>query len=205
MVTKKQRSQMLDYLADKLAGCGEVIVPRTKQIISGIDSSYIKVGNDGIVLLVDRVYPNNILGELYEKVRKQRENICIVFYKDGKTFFRSAAEKNYYKIRNGLSLKNYSDDTLYKIILFRPEESFVYTNIGKLLQYYQPGSNKLDEVLVNFEFKPVYYDYSHIDPKSRFRPTDTYSRKLHIWVNKEFCKGKLKLESNMLKCLTKEF
>jgi len=197
MTTRRQRRQMKDYLVDRLINCGEIIEPKTKEIVSGILTNYIKVGENGIILLVDQLYPNKALDELYKKARKQLENVGIVFYKDGKNFFRSAVEKNYYKMKKNLSLKEYSDDDLHKIILFRPEESFAYIVKGKKLQYYQPISDRLPEGLVTFKFDSVIFNYNHIDPRHRFKPNDTDSKKLHIWINRDFCKGKLRLENRI--------
>ncbi len=165
MTTKKQKNQMLDYLVDRLLNCGKDIVPRTKEMISGIDSNYIKVGDDGIILLVDQVYPNNALNKLYRKAKKERENVGMVLYKDGKTFFRNAAEKNYFKMREDLSLRKYSNDEMHRMISFRPEENFIYDKKERKLQYFQPDSERLPEGLITFEFRPVHFDYEHIDQR----------------------------------------
>lgn len=186
---------MLDYLVDKLAGY--VPTPHKKEIISGIESDYLTLDKGSMVFLINKPYPNNLLNKIHSQMKQSNPNLGYVFLKDGKTFFRSAAEANYFKKSNQLSLKNYSNDDMNKMILFRPEESFL-NNLRTTLQYYQPDSQRLSAALVNFKFNPVHFDYSHID-NTRFKPNNKDSEKLNLWYDREEIYNRLKLENKYLK------
>jgi len=108
---------------------------------------------------------------------------AFIFYKDGENFFRSAAQENSFKSRNRLALKHYSMDEVNRMILLSPEERLI-RNIRPYLQYYQPKSERLEEMLVTFKFKPVEYDYSHIPSDSSFIPTNKSSERIFLWSEK---------------------
>ena len=193
-ITKKQRNEMRDYLVEKLRGSNNIIEPVTRAI-SGIESDYIKVGQDGIVILVNRVYPNESLNQLYKTACQFKKNVAPVFFKDGETFFRNAAERHYFKKSHNLSLKHYTGQQMHQMILFRPEEIFVLDR-SPLIQYYQPRSERLEQGLASFKFSPVRFDYSHIDSSYRFKPENRESDRLHIWTETELNQGNLRVECN---------
>ncbi|MEM4637470.1 MAG: hypothetical protein QXK76_00410 [Candidatus Woesearchaeota archaeon] len=208
MITQKQQKEMLDYIVSKLEGNYSNVDPMTRKLSHGIDTNYIKV-DDGLILLVDKFFlvkeginNKNTLKDIYAKAinfSKEKYNNCnvgFIFYKDGKNFFRAAAPKHYYKSK-GLSLKNYSEKEIKRIIFFRPEEKFVY-DIKGILQYYQPKSEKLEEGIITYEFEPVIFDYSHIDPRSRFKPQNRISKKDHIWINGEFTNENIKVSNGII-------
>lgn len=197
MITKQQQKTMQDYLVAKLAGSSESIEPRSKEILPGITTNYILVNPDGVVLLIDKVYSGSSFEELHRRVFKQRQNIGIAIYKDSETFFRSAARKKRFKKDNGLSLKNYSNEELYRMILFRPEEFFIFSR-SKFIQYYQPTSSRLTEEIVSYQFTRVRFDYSHISYYDRFQPQNTDSKKLFIWNSRMETKNPLVLKDSNL-------
>jgi len=185
MVSRQQKKQMLDYLVAKLEGSEEKVKPATKELIPGINSSYILLGDDGIVFLADQYYAGGKLEGLYSRNKQRFPRFGIVFYKDGKTFFRSAAEANYFKKENELSLKHYDDASMQKMMLLRPEEIFVQGLSDRVgVQYYQPESPRLTEALAFFRFGPVTFDYSHIPRENRFGPLTKESERLFIWQDR---------------------
>ena len=199
MVKKADQQRMLDYIVARLVGSEEKIIPIRKRIFEGLEANIILVGNDGVVLMVDKIYPKNLFQRLHDFSKQGKERVASVVFKDGKTFFRSAAEKNYFKKDNLLSLKNYSSDDMQRMILLRPEEiTLANRNFGRV-QYFQPGSPRMEEGLETFRFNPVEFDYSHIDSKYRFKPQDTSSRRLHIWDQRTHSTGPLFLDSFLLK------
>ena len=86
---------------------------------------------------------------------------------------------------------------MHRMMLLRPEEIKVNSNSSHL-QYYQPDSERLNEGIVSFGFKPVTFDYSHIDSYERFKPEDKNSTRLCIWDEKIISSNKLKLQRNFL-------
>lgn len=199
MIKKKDRQRMRDYLISKLELSYPKLELMNKEILNGIESNYIFVepSQTEVVFLIDREYPKNSFNTIYKIFHGRGVEIAPVFFKDGSTFFRNAAEKNYFKKEENLSLKNYTNNDLQKMILFRPEERFV-NSMQKYLQYYQPESSKLKEGLETFEFKPVYFDYSHI-PRDRFKPLNKDSERLFIWINRIHREGYLKFDKGYLK------
>ncbi|GIU69484.1 MAG: hypothetical protein KatS3mg002_0720 [Candidatus Woesearchaeota archaeon] len=187
---------MLDYLISKLEKNYSIVEPKKSKPYQGIIANYIKL-DDGILLLVDQGFlvgkgkKTNTLIPIYHsainytKDKFQNNNVGFIIYKDGKNFFRAAAPKHYYKAEKRLSLKNYTDEELKRMIFFRPEEKFVY-DIKRKLHYYQPESDRLSEGIVTYTFKPVIFDYSHIDSYKRFKPNNKASEKNYIWTNKEY-------------------
>lgn len=185
MVKKKEKARMMDYLVSSLEGSGPNIAPLRNQNINGLEANCIQVGNEGVVLLVDQKFPGDSFRRLWMGAQSQvGDNVAIVFYKDGQTFFRNAAERNYFKKSKGLSLKHYSDDEMHRMILFQPEEATV-NNRRSWLQYFQPESERLSEGLVSYKFNTVTYDYDHIDKsEGRFKPSNRESTKVFIWKEK---------------------
>lgn len=188
---------MLDYIISKLEKNYSTIEPKKSKPYNGIVANYIKLDN-GLLLLIDQGFivkegkrNTNTLIPIYSSAiaytrdKFNNDNVGFLIYKDGKKFFRAAAPKNYYKAEKRLSLKNYTDEQLRKMIFFRPEEKFIY-DMNKKLQYYQPKSERLSEGIITYKFEPVIFDYSHIDSHSRFKPTNKPSEKNHIWTEFEF-------------------
>ncbi|HLC87398.1 MAG TPA: hypothetical protein VJH65_03945 [Candidatus Nanoarchaeia archaeon] len=199
MASKKQKEHMIDYLFGKLEEGGHTIETVTKEIVPGKKSNYFRVDDDGLVLLIDSYYTNDSLEKIYRDIKQtKRNNLALVFLKDGKTFFRNAAERHDFKRKYGLSLKNYKPEETHQMILFRPEEIFM-NDRRNYLQYYQPVSERLKEGLISFTFKPVNFDYSHIDPGYQFRPQDRDSIRLHIWKERNFTQNSLVLEDGLLR------
>ena len=216
MVSQREKRRMQEYVVEKLRLGGEKAEPLTKKLIAGrdINSSYILVGDNGIVLLVDQTYPEECFKRVYNDVSLQRNDKqeprfsrkAVVFYKDGKTFFRSSMagrggkaelESMRFKQKYKLSLKNYSTEDLRKMITFRPEEILAFNSIDSLLQYYQPKSERLEEGIISYNFTPVHFDYSHLAGID-FRPSDTDSKRLHIWESDNFNGNSLFLGEKLL-------
>lgn len=185
MVTRQQKRNMLDYLVAKLEGGEEQIVPITERLLRNrpIDTAYIEVGEDGIVFLLDQLYPGGSFSPVYEWMKQNKSRVGLVLLKDGKTYFRSAAEDNYWKAQKELSLKHYRG-AMNRLILLRPEEKFARDK-KSWVQYYQPDSPKLEESLVSFQFGNVEFDYSHIEDSSRFKPQNKDSERLFLVQDKK--------------------
>ena len=201
MTSKEQKRQMRDYIVDRLQGSEEKIVPVTKTLVSGVNTSYVTVGDDGIVFLVDQKYTAKDFSKIWNRMRSAKERAAVAFYKDGKTFFRTAVgdeqetgiRSKRFKSDRGMSLKNYDADELRKMISFSPGEILINQS-SQVLRYYQPESEKLEEGLELFQFKPVVFDYSHIDGMEPSRE----SERLRIWTRRRHVDGPLTLETRGL-------
>jgi len=198
MVNQKQKARMMDYLVASLEDSVPKIQPARNQVINGLEADCILVGNEGVVLLVDKTFGNDSFRRIWIGASSQfGNNIGIVFYKDGQTFFRSAAPDKFFKKSKGLSLKGYSNEDMQRMITTRPEEALA---IGRRewLQYFQPESERLQEGVVSFKFSPVTFDYSHIDRTVQFRPEDRKSAKLYVWREKREHSNSLELKEGYL-------
>mgnify|MGYP001249979831 CR=1 FL=1 len=199
MVKKAEFQRMLDYVVSKLESSEEKILPAKRNIVGNLESNLIFVGEDGVVLMVDKVYPKNSFKYLHQTARQGKERVASVIFKDGKTFFRSAAENNYFKKDQMLSLKNYNNEEMQKMMLLRPEEIFLSQINDGLVQYFQPESPRNEEGLETFRFKPVRFNYSHINSDYRYKPENTSSKRLHIWTQRQHLESQLSLEDYLLK------
>lgn len=198
MVSIKDKKKMQDYIASRLDGSGTPVIS-----ING-DANLIYLKDKGLVFLVDQAFGGQNFKNLFERAKSTSQNVAFVFYKDGKTFFRDGAhgEKsglkgNRYKAKYGLSLKNYTDEQINKMITLRPEELFI-ADRKQWLQYYQPASEQLAEGIESFQFKPVTFDYSHIDSNTRFRPDDRDSSRLSMWLKRNHNGALLDLQNGYL-------
>jgi hypothetical protein len=199
MVSVKDKKTMQDYIASRLDGSGSPVLS-----VKG-DANLIVLKDNGLVLLVDEAFGKDQFARLFAKAAGVYSSApAVVFYKDGKTFFRDGAygEKaglkgNRYKAKYGLSLKNYTDEQINKMITLRPEELFM-TDRKPWLQYYQPASEQLAEGIESFQFKPVTFDYSHIDSNTRFRPDDRDSSRLSMWLKRNHNGALLDLQNGYL-------
>jgi len=199
MATNREKKEMSEYLTIKLEGSNLNIIPRTREIVPGIESNYIRIGANGLVFLVDQTYPNYALERVHEKAITQGLDIAFVFFKDGKTFFRSASKDKRHKKDQGRSLKQYLNPELNRMIMFRPEEEFVSLLNEGGMQYYQQESERLEQGIVAYNFEPIVFDYSHKPLEERkYTGIEQNSRKLRIWTKRDFWDGKLKLEKGIL-------
>ena len=209
MPNPRQKSRMRDYLVDRFRLTHVKAEPKTKEILRGLgEIDYILLGQEreGVVLMVNRHYPNKSLNRIYEVVNKHIPNSGLVFFKDGKTFFRSAAagedetgiKSKRPKLCENRSLKNYTLEDLRKMISFRPEETFA-RNLKSWVQYYQPESERLKEGIVSYKFSPVELDYSHIPSEERFGPLTKDSERLSIWGRKYEHNSRIYLDKGLIK------
>ena len=188
---------MKDWMVSKLEASHTKVEPVTKKLV-GARSSYILVDDNGAVILVDRTYPADALERVYRMVEAARPNTAAVLYKDGETFFRSAASRKHFKKDQGRSLKYCTDEEFRRMIRFRPEEILLNSRNGGVLQYYQPASARLEEGIETFTFTPVVFDYSHIPKNERYGAVNKDSKRLHIWTDRNHVGGGLVLANNRL-------
>lgn len=199
MVSVKQKRQMMDFFVDRLRTASGTVVPASADFGDGKKINYIVVDNDGVVLLVDRVYPGGSFAQARQYLKQTKSSVATVFYKDGETFFRSASRDNQFKGSLDLSLKKYNPEQIQRMITFRPEEAYMVGR-NRVLQYYQSESGRLQEALVTFGFEPVRFDYSHIVERERFKPQNRDSSKLFVWHpdRREELTGDIRLSKDFL-------
>jgi hypothetical protein len=130
-----------------------------------------------------------------------------IFYKDGIIGFRSAAfgEKAgikgiKYKQLKDLSLKDYTDDEVSRMMLLFPMELSGLKKDNNLW-YFQPKSGnrgKLEEALVKYRFTPIRFSYSHKNPEEEFQPENKNSKRIYINKLVEKLSYGIKLENGQL-------
>lgn len=210
MINQKQQKEMLDYLVAKLENSYSNVDPKKSQSYNGINANYIKLDN-GLLLLADQGFLTkngthniNMLNLIYAnalnytKKNFDNANVGFIIYKDGENFFKSAAGKHSYKSKRGLSLKNYSDEDLTRMIIFRPEEKYIFDKKDGILQYFQSSKSETGSGIATYEFKPVIFDYSHIDQYQKFKPHNKPSERDHIFTSDEFMDEDMVLSNGML-------
>ena len=86
-----------------------------------------------------------------------------ILYKDGITAFVRMVERNPSWI-NDKSLKNYTSQQINQMLHLRKIEKTIMTSWGKVIQFYQPETERLQESIRDVKLDRVLLDYSHIDP-----------------------------------------
>ena len=234
MVNKQERQDMIDEVLNRIeAEEGVKVVEmeiKVKDLCpesrrkGNIVTNCALAGKNGIVILVDRAYSEEIMAELYksaweysmENSKNGAANASMIFYKDDETFFRSAAKSlkfpdkgsvHYHKMMKDMGLKRYSMDDLRRAIEFRPEEQY-YASLsihrGKQIEmyYFQPESERLKRGIRRFMFEPMILDRTHLPSYHPARwngKTVENSKRLHIWRDDKMLEGKLKLENCFLR------
>lgn len=172
MTSRQHKKEMLDYLVNKLSlsAFGGRVEPHSDRAF-GANADYILVGNSGIVLLVDHSFDSSF-SEIYRNAESKKANIAAVVLKDGDTFFRSAARENYHKANTHGVLKKYNPavnkkivdgkNVMHRLMNLSSEEIFLCMSNCSKVQYYQPKSARLNDAIVSYTFRPVFYDYSHL-------------------------------------------
>lgn len=197
MTTKAQKDEALEYLVNRLEGSAEKVIPARKVLAGDNETRYVLVGDDGIVFSIDRTYTERDFLNILRTAREKKPKVAFVFYKDGKTFFRSAAQDNHFKT-DDRSLKNYNNEDMNKMILVSPGEKIMSRGNCPWLQYYQPESARLSQGIVSYRFAPVHFDYSHIDRNQRFKPENRDSERLKIWTDRSENSGLLTLNDRLV-------
>lgn len=203
---------MHEYVLERFRESYEADLVKRKFVL-GIETAYVDIDREGVVLLVDQPYPKEKRGDSRLSVVQHElqgvanrkmpglfdsgAKVAFVFLKDGETFFRSAAEDNYFKARKGLSLKHCSIEDFQRMMALRPEEIFVNER-RECIHYYQPESPRLDECLKTYEFSPVRFDYGHINARERFKPHNRESKRLWIIRKESGLEGRVRLSGGIL-------
>lgn len=225
MTSVRQKKEMQEYIESKLSNSGEAVESHSDSAL-GIQANYLKVGSSGLVLLVDRAFNKKDFNTLYlhagiyserwdNATGKPMTRFAVVFFKDGKTYFRSAAKEVTFKQKLELSLKKYSPQEIHRIISCQFAEKAMIGRRRGRIQYYQPDSERLGQALVSFEYRPVWLDYSHMPQyeidmlgiRGRIKSVEepiAKSDKLYIWTAKEESHANLALIGNELIGLSEE-
>lgn len=214
MTLAKHRTEMVEYLVDRIDGFGESVVPKASEIVPGVVSSYILIGDENndssIVLLLDRDYPKGVFKKIYNGASSVKKNVAVVVLKDETTFFRPAFNGDFSPRRYNRSV-NYPDDirdfckefkTEDKVLL-QPEENFLVSqkiryNEKPIVQYFRPSSDDdaVQPALETFLFTPVSLNYGYIDSATRVKPRSRNSARLHSFEKIGENSGRAVLKKN---------
>jgi len=202
MTLAAQRKQMVDYLFEQLKGSAETVIPTNKKIIPGINSSYILVDNDGIVLLLDKKYSKNDFKQVYNGASAVKRNIAAVVLKDETTFFRYAFRGQFSKSRYRKSMNTAADIGFFcnnyeheNKLMLQPEEVFIAFKKAQGVQYFRPGESP---ALETFRFSPARLDYSYFDSGTRIKPRNRDSKRIFSFTQIGENPGNIILKNNYL-------
>jgi hypothetical protein len=92
-------------------------------------------------------------------------HIANIFYKDDETFCVRLGARGHLK-GDERSLKKYSKEHRDRMVTLRGLEKEVLSdqNNNRILAYFQPETERLEEAVVGYDMVPVEFDYSHIRP-----------------------------------------
>jgi hypothetical protein len=185
----RNRSQMMEYLLPRLnhGDASYECFQKEREKVGIVD--YLKdQAHNKIVFMIDRPYTQKEFDQLLFLTKNAGyAGFVMVFYKDGKHYFRNAAQGIEgelqgvrFKQQQGLTLKHYDSTDVNRMIhLSRPE--IAVQDWSSRVHYYQPASDRLDEMIVSYQFEPVIYDRTHIPWQSRLCSTSEQSKKIFIW------------------------
>lgn len=187
--TDERAKEMAEFLLPRLlAPNGKFDYVTNEKLIRGEKIHYLRNNETkNLILLFNKQYSKKQTELLFEIAKSVGMKAVPLFYKDGETYFRSAAagqektglNSKTYKLSEDKSLKKYSTKDLQKIIqLSLPEINEIKK--GPLITYYQPESDNLREKIKKYKFSPVIYDYTHIPKDDRFGPITTKSKTLYL-------------------------
>tara|TARA_Y100000310_G_C20691197_1_gene822351 strand:+ start:1104 stop:1781 length:678 start_codon:yes stop_codon:yes gene_type:complete len=205
MPTREEKQRMAEYLGDKLSNSSHTVKDHELYLpTSGESVIYLGLDNEDKLFLIDdsRKFTKRTTTELMRSIRSI-ENTTFVFYKDGETFFRCPeSKKNSLEglsnsLHPGRSLKNYTSYSPKDFIEPTPAERIIREN-KKCLQYYQPKSERLEEMVVSFNSKIPTLDYSHIPENDRHGPVTKPSERYFLVSRGIKMPGNLDVEEGYL-------
>ncbi len=210
MASIKQKNSMAEYLSNCLEASGNSVKDYEIAINNGnLPVRYLRLNEnkeDSIFLIADsKAYNEKNTKELFRTIKASGiENPGFVFYKDGKHFFRcpESNENKLSSLRHKLhpdrSLKNYIDRSPSEFIEPTKAERMIREkNANKILQYYQPKSERLEEMLVSFDFEIPILDYTHKRPEELFGPVKKPSERYFLTRKRINTPGSLDLNSEV--------
>lgn len=215
MPRKKNKTElMIEYLLPRLEAGGKKFEPGENKLDGIGKINFLKFENKRI-FLIDRVLSDSKYQQLlniasgkvpYRGNTVNYEHVSI-FYKDGIIGFRSAAfgEKAgikgiKYKQLKDLSLKDYTNDEVSRMMLLFPMELIALKKDNNIW-YFQPKSEnhgRLEEAVVKYRFTPVRFNYSYMDQESKFIPANKESKRIYINKLVNQLSDSIKLENSQL-------
>ncbi|MGV8086073.1 MAG: hypothetical protein ACP5N1_00440 [Candidatus Woesearchaeota archaeon] len=175
----------------------EYLIPRLNAYEQDFKLQISKVNDVGIlpvlkqdnkrILLIDRIYTEKEYRTILHLAKEHNLECASVFFKDGKRYFRSAAfgEKAgtkgvKYKQTRELSLKDYTNEEIARMMLLSPPELVNLEKDNNIL-YYQPNSQRLEEELRKYRFTPIRFNYNHIpEVEEVYHPKNKNSQRIYI-------------------------
>ena len=193
MPSRKEKNKMIEYIGSQLDAGGHRVIDNSFRFSwNKNELDYLKVDDDRLIFMISspNEYTKSKTNKMLDELRYQNKGDSLfVFYKDGSNFFRNHASPNnkiknkFSKLRLDRSLKDYTNEDLNNSIILSEAEKKIREN-RKTLQYYQPNSERLEELIVSFRTEPFIFDYSHVPINDRMGPMKRNSKKLHRLTNR---------------------
>ncbi len=192
---KKERiEQMLNYL-EYYFFLKNIVFTKSVSNFSYLVKDNNTKDNLGIILIPNKscLTKKKLLNERSNLV-KYTIYINSIFYKDGKNFYQRMVDTNS-SWRTDKSLKNYSSYEINQIIRLTDLERLVATNYdlyymsepeylkNKILTYYQPQTQRLNDGIIKRKIKSVILDYDHIPQNERFTSEQELSKTYYFLKN----------------------
>jgi hypothetical protein len=113
----------------------------------------------------------NCVGKVANFVDLHRENArnrvytAPVLYKDKKSAFVRLLDSDEQYMHHQ-TLKRYENEQKHEMLKLRKIEKSILQYFGRVVQYYQPETERLPECLRKFRMDVVMLDYNHVDPET---------------------------------------
>ena len=167
IIKKEERQRMSDTIVSQLEDSGYKIGEAKENKIMILPKKGDPQKRLHLFLHNQKVNYNNFRDEV-NGLLYNGHYVANIFYKDGENFHVRLGGKTKVK-GDGRSLKKYTENDLRNMLHLRKLEKIVlkYNNPKKILNYYQPETQKLTEGFRSYSMEDVRLDYSHILPNNR--------------------------------------
>tara|TARA_Y100000310_G_scaffold291173_1_gene318935 strand:- start:455 stop:1081 length:627 start_codon:yes stop_codon:yes gene_type:complete len=161
MVSRKQKNQMTQFVADKLEDSNLYqIVSRDHEHIVVQEKPEVRstpLTTD--IFVHNRPTTKKDISQLHSSNYQQGTHTAHVVLKDGRIGFCRMVDRESWRMDK--SLKNYSPAQINQMLHLRKREKIIDDHLGDIV-YYQPETTNLPESLRIFGLNTVNFDYSHI-------------------------------------------
>ena len=163
MVSRKQKNQMTQFVADRLEDSNLYqIVSRDHEHVMVSENPGVRANPATIDVFVhNRPTTKKNINQIHQANCQQNVYTAHIILKDGKVGFVRMVDNESWRMDQ--SLKKYSGLQINQMLHLRKREKIIHEQLGDIV-YYQPETSNLPESLRIFGLNTVNFDYSHIGP-----------------------------------------
>ncbi len=166
MVSTAQKSRATQYICDRLEESDIYTIQRSdgSECLEVTEIQDIREEpRTYAVIVANFLKSTSSFTHKSQEYAAQKTFVVPVLYKDGETAFVRMVDRNK-SWRTDKSLKRYTPQQINHMLHLRKIEKMLMDTFNPPMVYYQPPTERLEELLRRFTLEPVELDYSHIGP-----------------------------------------